>query len=133
MADLERVLQQLHDSEINAGVQTFLDAGMRIWIGDEMNGIQAETTINRTRAARLKWPEGPSAARCCMRPHCASIPIANVPKSTYSAHLHDLLRQTGVWADIVRSRIDDSRSSIVAGPLASIRHPPATFNICFAN
>jgi hypothetical protein len=58
MADLEYVLQQLHDSEINAGVQTFYDAGMRVWMGDELNGIQAETTINRTRAARLKWPEG---------------------------------------------------------------------------
>ena len=62
MADLEHILQQLHDSEINAGVQTFFDAGMRIWIGDEANGIQAETTINRTAAARLKWPEGHSAA-----------------------------------------------------------------------
>jgi hypothetical protein len=40
MADLESVLQQLHDSEINAGVQTFFDAGMRVWIGDEMNGIR---------------------------------------------------------------------------------------------
>jgi hypothetical protein len=59
---LERVLQQLHDREINAGVQTFYDAGMRVWIGDEANGIQAETTINRTRAARLKWPEGLTAA-----------------------------------------------------------------------
>jgi hypothetical protein len=49
MADLEHILQQLHDSEINAGVQTFDDAGMRVWIGDEMNGIQAETTMNRTR------------------------------------------------------------------------------------
>jgi hypothetical protein len=29
MADLERVLQQLHDSEINAGIQTFYDADMR--------------------------------------------------------------------------------------------------------
>jgi hypothetical protein len=58
MADLERILQQLHDSEINAGVQTFYDAGMRVWIGDEANGIQAETTINRTAAARLKWPKG---------------------------------------------------------------------------
>jgi hypothetical protein len=62
MADLEHILQQLHDSEINAGVQTFYDAGMRVGIGDEANGIQAETTINRTRAARLKWPEGLSAA-----------------------------------------------------------------------
>ena len=61
MADLEHILQQLPDSEINAGVQTFFDAGMRIWIGDEANGIQAETTINRTPAARLKWPEGLTA------------------------------------------------------------------------
>jgi hypothetical protein len=38
MADLERVLQQLHDSEINAGIQTFYDAGIRVWIGDESNG-----------------------------------------------------------------------------------------------
>ena len=35
---------------------------MRVWIGDEANGIQAETTINRTAAARLKWPEGLTAA-----------------------------------------------------------------------
>jgi hypothetical protein len=27
MADLEHVLQQLRDSEINAGVQTFYDTG----------------------------------------------------------------------------------------------------------
>jgi len=33
-------------------VQTFYDAGMRVWIGDEANGIQAETTINRTAAAQ---------------------------------------------------------------------------------
>ena len=62
MADLERILPQLNDSEINAGVQTFYDAGMRVWIGDEANGIQAEATINRTAAARLKWPEGLTAA-----------------------------------------------------------------------
>jgi hypothetical protein len=62
MADLERTLQQLHDSEINAGAQTFYDTGMRVWIGDEINGIQAETTINRTAAARLKSPEGFTAA-----------------------------------------------------------------------
>jgi hypothetical protein len=62
MADLEHILQQLHDSEINAGAQTFYDVGMRVWIGDEANGIKAETTINRTAAARLKWPEGFTAA-----------------------------------------------------------------------
>ena len=62
MATLKQVLQRLHDSEINGGVQTFYDAGMRVWIGDESNSIQAETTINRTAAARLKWPEGLTAA-----------------------------------------------------------------------
>lgn len=65
MADLERILQQLHDSEINAGVQTFFDAGMRVWIGDERNGIQSETTLNRTGAgfaAPRKWPNGVTAA-----------------------------------------------------------------------
>ena len=60
MADLERILQQLHDSEINAGVQTFYDAGMRVWIGDEANGIQAETAINRT--AGRQWAEEAAAA-----------------------------------------------------------------------
>ncbi len=62
--ELERILQQLHDSEINAGVQTFFDAGMRVWIGDESNGIQSETTINRAGAfaAPRKWPEGVTAA-----------------------------------------------------------------------
>jgi hypothetical protein len=62
MPDLEHILMELHDSEINVGVQTFYDTGMRVWIGDEANGIQAETTINRTAAARLKWPEGLTAA-----------------------------------------------------------------------
>ena len=53
-------------------------------------------------------------------------PVAKLARedgTTYSAHLHDLLRQTGVWADIVRSRIDNSRSSIESSPLTSIRHP----------
>ena len=47
MAGLEHILMELHDSEINAGVQTFCDTGMRVWIGNEANGIQAETTIER--------------------------------------------------------------------------------------
>ena len=61
--ELERILQQLHDSEINAGVQTFFDAGMRVWIGDESNGIQSETTINRAGAfaARRSDPFRPLA------------------------------------------------------------------------
>jgi hypothetical protein len=48
MTNLERVMRELHDSEINAGVQTYYDAGMRAWIGDTFNGIRAETLIERT-------------------------------------------------------------------------------------
>ena len=59
---LERVLQQLHDSEINAGVQTFYDAGMRVWIGDEVNGIQAETVFTRMGSTERTWPEELTAA-----------------------------------------------------------------------
>jgi hypothetical protein len=81
MADLERILQQLHDSEINAGVQTFYDAGMRVWIGDESNGIQSETTINRTGtfAAPRKWPEGVTAASW---PH--EVALRQYPDSKYA-------------------------------------------------
>jgi hypothetical protein len=52
MADLERILQQLHDSEINAGVQTFYDAGMRVWIGDE--GLVTLLKEERKKAACRK-------------------------------------------------------------------------------
>jgi hypothetical protein len=84
MTDLERILQQLHDSELNAGVQTFYDAGMRVWIGDEMNGIRAETTMNRTRAARLKWPEGLSAARLSAASWLHETAIRFYPDSRYA-------------------------------------------------
>ena len=59
MANLERVMQQLHDSQINAGVETFYDAGMRVWLGDTINGIQAETSIKPTGH---QWPAGVTAA-----------------------------------------------------------------------
>jgi hypothetical protein len=64
MADLERILQQLHDSEINAGVQTFYDTGMRVWIGDEVNGIRAETLFDRMGSlpTARTWPERVTAA-----------------------------------------------------------------------
>ena len=59
MANLERVMQQLHDSEINAGVETFYAAGMRVWLGDTINGIQAETSIKPTGQ---QWHAGVTAA-----------------------------------------------------------------------
>jgi hypothetical protein len=49
--------------------------------------------------------------------------LARVDDSTYSAHLHDIIRQTGVLADILRHRLETSRSGIVASPLVSITQP----------
>jgi len=42
---LQRVLCELLDSEINAGVQTFAFDSFRVWIGDEVNGIEATGEI----------------------------------------------------------------------------------------
>ena len=50
---LEHVLRQLHDSEIEAGAQTFSEGRLRIWIGDGRNAILAETSIERTGP---HWP-----------------------------------------------------------------------------
>jgi hypothetical protein len=54
MADLERVLQQLHDREINAGVQTFYDAGMRAWIGDSRAQRGALSNVLKVRLVEAK-------------------------------------------------------------------------------
>ncbi len=73
---LERVLQQLHDSEINAGVQTFYDAGMRVWIGDERRFTAPSLVIGRFGRQPIAWQRG------CMRPRCVSSLRAPIPKST---------------------------------------------------
>jgi hypothetical protein len=43
--DLETVLEELHDSEINAGLQTYNPAGLRVWIGDQLNGLDVSAHI----------------------------------------------------------------------------------------
>jgi len=53
-------------------------------------------------------------------------PVANlrsVDDTTYPAHFLQLLRQTAVWAYIVRCRIENSRNSIVSTPVGSIQYP----------
>jgi len=62
MADLEHILQQLHDSEINAGVQTFYDTGMRVWIGDEANGIRTDNRSDSQFRCSPQMAEGVTAA-----------------------------------------------------------------------
>jgi hypothetical protein len=42
---LDLVLQRLHDSKINAGLQTFAWQGLTAWIGDPINGKEAESVL----------------------------------------------------------------------------------------
>ena len=48
---LQRVLCELLDSEISAGLQTFPFDSFRVWIGDELNGILAEGALDDRDAA----------------------------------------------------------------------------------
>jgi len=43
---LNEVLERLYTAEINAGIASFWDAGYRVWIGDESNGIKRERTFS---------------------------------------------------------------------------------------
>jgi hypothetical protein len=58
MPNLTRVLRELHDSQIIAGLQTLSYGGVRLWLGDAMNATIAETTIERTGR---KWAEEDAA------------------------------------------------------------------------
>src|SRR4051794_12016280 len=48
---LQRVLCDLQDSEINAGLQTFAFDTFRVWLGDELNGHKAEASFDSGDAA----------------------------------------------------------------------------------
>ena len=43
--NLQRVLFDLLDSEINAGLRTFGCASFLVWIGDELNNFDAEAIL----------------------------------------------------------------------------------------
>ena len=45
MDDLLTVIRDLYDREINAGLQSFFDAGVTVYLGDELNGRQVEQTF----------------------------------------------------------------------------------------
>jgi hypothetical protein len=57
---LEKVIEALHDSEINVGMQSFFDCGLQVWIGDEMNGIRAKGRANR--GTDKAWPDDGAVA-----------------------------------------------------------------------
>lgn len=46
--------QRLYDREINFSISAFWDAGFRVQIGDYLNGIKAETTVD-TYVEALEW------------------------------------------------------------------------------
>jgi hypothetical protein len=39
--ELAKVMQRLYDSEINCGMQGMYAKGFTVWLGDEVNGIDA--------------------------------------------------------------------------------------------
>ncbi len=59
------IMQRLYDSEINAVVYSFYDNGFRVYLGDEMNGYRADTTVQTwdeverwlDRQARIHFPD----------------------------------------------------------------------------
>jgi hypothetical protein len=54
---LGRVLRDLHGSEINAGIETLFNGGVRVWLGDET----APTTETTIAPKSGKWPEEDAA------------------------------------------------------------------------
>jgi hypothetical protein len=73
---IDEAIAELFRREINCGCETFVDAGIRLWIGDVMNDRRAETQLSSGHlaesgqwlidAARQLFPEafvGPSSKR----------------------------------------------------------------------
>jgi hypothetical protein len=71
---IDEAIAELFPRQISCGCQTFFDAGIRLWISDQMNDRRAETHLSREHfaesgqwlidAAKLLFPEafvGPSS------------------------------------------------------------------------
>jgi hypothetical protein len=48
------ILQELHDSEINASVESFYDGCWTVKLGDRLNGFDAEATVGSMSEAE-RW------------------------------------------------------------------------------
>jgi hypothetical protein len=46
---LDEAINALYVREINCGCETFWDGGIRVWIGDRVNGHKVETIFSRHR------------------------------------------------------------------------------------
>jgi len=73
---LEIVLQRLHDSGINAGLQSFCWCGITAWIGDPVNGKRIEGTLDDHD---LGWRRPGTVARWL---HATALRL--YPKSAYA-------------------------------------------------
>jgi hypothetical protein len=53
---LDDAIATLYAREINCGCETFWDGGIKVWIGDTMNGHHAETMFSRDDMGRAgQW------------------------------------------------------------------------------
>ena len=53
---IDEAIAELFRREINCGCETFFDAGIRLWISDQMNDRRAETQLSRGHFAELgQW------------------------------------------------------------------------------
>jgi hypothetical protein len=72
MPTLSRVLRELHDSQIIAGLQTLSYGGVRLWLGDAMNATSPPQRLNALVESGWKrtWLVG------CTRPRYGIFRIA---------------------------------------------------------
>ena len=53
---LDDAISTLYAREINCGCETFWDGGIKVWIGDTMNGHHAETMSGRENMGKAgQW------------------------------------------------------------------------------
>jgi hypothetical protein len=53
---LDDAIAALYAREINCGCETFWDGGIKVWIGETMNGHHAETMFSRDNMGRAgQW------------------------------------------------------------------------------
>lgn len=50
------ILTELHDSEINAAIESFVDGAWRVRLGDHFSGVKEEATVD-SEAKAYDWLE----------------------------------------------------------------------------
>jgi hypothetical protein len=85
-ADLLKTLGELYESEINAGVSSFWDDGVCVWLGDDLNGRFVERKFyrrdKREPGAFRTWPGLWKAAAEWLHEEA----IQRYPRSEYAKH-----------------------------------------------